>query len=294
MLEQDRKNKYGIPSVATYSCDFTTSTVAGNVEFHMHDQYEIYFLLKGEIQYFVENVCYALTPGSMILFSDREIHKAINPSGYPFTRLVIHVNPAFLRQYCTLQTNLLACFHRRPGAGNLVTLTTAEQRALLLEAQSLRARSACPELYGNDALALSSLLRILVLVNQAWQRGAPAPLPVPHRVQAVMDHIEAHLTEPLTLDSIADALALDKYYLSHLFKQETESSIFRYILLRRIALAKGCLLSGCSVSETCDQCGFGDYSNFIRTFRQVTGTTPGQFRRRAGLPDGDSRGAKLS
>lgn len=294
MLKQDQKNRYGIPSVSSYSCDFTTSTVAGNVEFHMHDQYEIYLLLKGEIQYFVENVCYPLSPGDLILFSDREIHKAINSSGRPFTRLVIHINPAFIRPYCTLQTNLLACFHRRPGNGNLVSLTVTEQRRLIAEAQRLRTHAACENVYGSDALALSGLLRILVLVNQAWQRGTPSAPPVPHRVQAVMNYIEAHLTEPLSLDSIAGALALDKYYLSHLFKLETESSIFRYILIRRIALAKDLLLSGRSVSETCELCGFGDYSNFIRTFRQITGSTPGQFRKRAFPPGADSRGAKLS
>lgn len=80
-----------------FSCDFTTSHIAGNVDFHMHNSHEIYLLMDGHIQYFVENSCYDMNPGSLILFSNREIHKAINTTSEAFTRLVIHVNPAFIR-----------------------------------------------------------------------------------------------------------------------------------------------------------------------------------------------------
>jgi len=263
-----------------FSCDFTTSEVAGNVEFHMHNPHEIYFLLDGHVQYFVENVCYTLSPGSLILFSTGEIHKAINMNKEPFTRLVIHVNPDFVKQYCSPSTNLLSCFHRKPGAGNLVPLENTEQQELLTLAGALRHHMLQPENYGSDILAVTYLFQILVLINNAWKRcSTRATAPTPHRVQAIMDYVDSHLTDSLTLDSIAAALSLDKYYLSHLFKSETESSIFQYVLVRRIALAKQLLSQGHTVSEACHLAGFNDYSNFIRSFKQITGYTPGQFKR---------------
>uniref|UniRef100_UPI0006D13B4C helix-turn-helix domain-containing protein n=1 Tax=Clostridium sp. NkU-1 TaxID=1095009 RepID=UPI0006D13B4C len=94
-----------------------------------------------------------------------------------------------------------------------------------------------------------------------------------------MRYIDKNLTTPMTLDSISQALSLDKYYISHLFKSETESSIFQYIVVKRVALAKELLTQGHTVSEACHLSGFHDYSNFIRTFRQTTGYTPGQFKR---------------
>lgn len=263
-----------------FTCDISTSMTAGNSEFHMHNRYEIYFLIDGHLQYFVENVCYPLEPGSLILFSTNEIHKAVNSSGQPFTRLVIHLHPDFVRQYCTPTTNLLACFHRKPGVSNLVPLSGAQQKKLLSMARETRQAMQRPGEYGSDLLAAASILQILIFINQAWQKAAPAPAaPIPRHTQAVMDYIDAHLSSPMTLDSIARALSMDKYYLSHTFKLQTQSTIFQYILVRRVALAKSLLAQGYTVAETCHLSGFNDYSNFIRTFKKVTGATPGKFRR---------------
>ena len=265
-----------------FSCDFTTNATAGNVEFHMHNRHEIYFLLDGDIQYFVENVCYPMTAGNLILFSTNEIHKAINTSGQAFTRLVVHVRPDFVQQYCTPDTNLLACFHREPGVGNMVSLSKEEQARLISMARALQQAQKKSGQYGSDVMASTLFLQILVFVNQAWKKSSPKrAMPSPHRTQAIMDYIDAHLTSSLTLDSIAQALSLDKYYLSHLFKSETESTIYQYILVKRAALAKTLLSQGHTVSEACHLSGFNDYSNFIRSFKQVTGYTPGQFKRLA-------------
>jgi len=268
------------PAIPNCSCDFTTSMTAGNTNFHIHDHHEIYMLLDGTLNYFVENVCYPMVPGHVILFSKQEIHKAINTAEYPFSRLVIHINPAYVNQFCTKNTNLLSCFHRKPGVGNLVLLPETDQKHLLSMAQTLNQALTNKNEYGNDLTVLTTVIQILLLINKAWQSsGSASTATKPHRAQAIMDHIDRNLTSELTLASIADALSLDKYYLSHLFKSATESSIFQYILIKRIALAKELLLSGHTVSEACHLSGFNDYSNFIRTFRQNTGCTPGQFKK---------------
>lgn len=263
-----------------YSCTFRTDTRAGNSDFHMHNVYEIYMLVKGNIHYFVEQSCYHMTSGNVILFNNQEIHKATNLSDQPFERAVIHINPSYIRQYCTLQTNLLSCFHHKSGVSNLLSLTPQEQETFLSLARTLSLSSNDPQ-YGQDVLSLSLLFQILILINQAYFRNAQAPesSPMPHRAQAIMNYVDNHLTEPLSLDSIARALSLDKYYLSRLFKSETESSIFQYILVKRIALAKELLIQGHTVTESCHMAGFNDYSNFIRSFRQITGCTPGQFKK---------------
>ena len=67
--------------------------------------------------------------------------------------------------------------------------------------------------------------------------------------------------------------------MSHLFKRETGSTIFQYILVKRIAMAREFLSMGTSVAETCVQSGFGDYANFIRTFKKITGYSPGHFKK---------------
>lgn len=263
-----------------YGCSFRTDSKAGNSDFHMHNVYEIYMLVEGNIHYFVEQSCYHMTSGNIILFNDQEIHKATNLSDQPFERIVIHINPSFIRQYCTLQTNLLACFHHRAGESNLISLTPKETEEFLSLSRTL-SHTCRDTSYGQDILSLSVLFRILLLINQAYFRssGTPESKPMPHRAQDIMTYIDHHLTEPLSLDSISKALSLDKYYLSHLFKSETEGSIFQYILVKRIVLAKELLTQGHTVTESCHMSGFNDYSNFIRSFKQITGCTPGQFKK---------------
>ena len=123
-------------------------------------------------------------------------------------------------------------------------------------------------------------MRLLLMINETFLfLPDQDPEFYSHRLQPVMAYIDSHLAEPITLDSIAQVCSLDKYYLSHLFKRETGSTIFQYILVKRIAMARELLSMGTSVAETCVQSGFGDYANFIRTFKKVTGNSPGHFKK---------------
>ena len=79
-----------------------------------------------------------------------------------------------------------------------------------------------------------------------------------------MDYIDANLSPELSLQSIAACFSIDRYYLSHLFRQQTGSTLYQYILIKKIAAAKQYLLDGKTVTETCYLSGFNDYNNFIR------------------------------
>lgn len=281
-IPENPKNSYYYDRLTgSFECQYTTSMQAGNTDFHMHDGYEIYMLLDGNIHYFVEQTCYFMTAGSLIVFNNHEIHKATNLHQTPFTRLVLHLVPSFVRQYCTPETNLLSCIQNRVnGEGNMITLSPDCAKYYFQLYQKLKTASDSSG-YGHDAMAVSYLIQLLVFVNEQFHQSSPIQHTVLHRSQPIMNYIDRHLCEPLTLEMIAKNLNMDKYYISHLFKNETENTIFQYILVKRIALSKDLLSQGLSVTEACQQSGFNDYSNFIRSFRHITGYTPGQFRKTA-------------
>ena len=68
-----------------------------------------------------------------------------------------------------------------------------------------------------------------------------------------------------------------KNYLSKIFKQETGTSINKYITAQRITLAKSLLTNGHSVADACNMCGFRDYSNFLKTFTKIVGVSPKKY-----------------
>lgn len=264
-------------------CQCSTSLKAGNMDFHLHNNYEIFLLKEGSISYFVEQSCYHMNAGDLILFNSQEIHKAINLLDTPFTRMVIHFNPMFVRQFSTSRTNLLTCFHHHgPGMNNMRTLTP-EQFARHQELFGRMSEYGERTDYGSDLHSITALIELLLMVNKCFSSTVPGTAGTGHdRIQPIMTYIDEHLTEHLSLETIARTLSMDKYYLSHLFKKETESSIFQYILVKRVALSKDLLSQGFTVTEACQQAGFNDYSNFIRSFKKITGYSPGQFKKNHG------------
>lgn len=262
------------------NCQRWTSQKAGNMDFHLHNNYEIFLLVDGSISYFVEHSCYHMNSGDLILFNSQEIHKAINLLDTPFTRLVVHFNPMFIRQFSTSRTNLLTCFHHHgPGMDNMRTLTpeqSGRHQELFRRIEEYSRRTD----YGSDLHSIIAMIELLLMVNECFSSSVPKTAGAGHdRIQPIMTYIDEHLTEHLSLETIAKTLSMDKYYLSHLFKKETESSIFQYILVKRVALSKELLSQGFTVTEACQQAGFNDYSNFIRSFKKITGYSPGQFKK---------------
>ncbi|GIO96975.1 hypothetical protein J14TS5_20610 [Paenibacillus lautus] len=99
-------------------------------------------------------------------------------------------------------------------------------------------------------------------------------------VQRAIDYIEDHLTESLTLEEIAGVAAMSLPNLYRLFHSLTGHPIKEYIRKRRINGAAICLRD--TDLPTIDigyRCGFESYQAFIKTFKRLTGLTPGQYRR---------------
>ena len=53
----------------------------------------------------------------------------------------------------------------------------------------------------------------------------------------------------------------------------------QFIITKKIALSKQLLAESLSVTQVYERCGFGDYSNFIRTFKKTVGVSPLQWQK---------------
>ncbi|MCM1494742.1 MAG: AraC family transcriptional regulator [Bacteroides sp.] len=94
-----------------------------------------------------------------------------------------------------------------------------------------------------------------------------------------LDYIYAHLQEPLTVKTIADAIHLNPCYLSTLFKKEMQVSISEYIRRERIKAAENLLkYSDFSATDISNYLCFSSHSHFIKIFKQYTGYTPRAYR----------------
>lgn len=98
-------------------------------------------------------------------------------------------------------------------------------------------------------------------------------------IQAIMDYIRQHLSEPLQLQDIADQFGFSYSYLSSLISNASSETFTEY--LNRIRIEQACRLlqsTNKSISEIALACGYSDSGYFSRIFRKLMGKSPRQYR----------------
>jgi AraC-like DNA-binding protein len=125
---------------------------------------------------------------------------------------------------------------------------------------------------------LDILSALLVLLNQLScmheQRGENAPAAEGTLLFQVIRHINEHLAEPITLDSLCEQFYLSKPQLCRSFKRTTGASVGEYINAKRLLQAQTMLRAGTPPTQVCTACGFNDYSAFYRAYRKHFGIGP--------------------
>jgi AraC-like DNA-binding protein len=96
----------------------------------------------------------------------------------------------------------------------------------------------------------------------------------------IQNYISENCRAQMTVDDIAARFFISKYYLCHVFKRQTGYPVRRFMLLQRLAAAEEMLVySDMPVSDICTSCGFGNESNFTRSFGAVYGMSPLKYRK---------------
>ena len=96
-------------------------------------------------------------------------------------------------------------------------------------------------------------------------------------VSKVIDYVNLHYGEQLSLDMLAERFFVSKYHLSHEFNRQVGTSIYRYIQKKRLLIARQLMAQGKRPNEVYSACGFGDYAGFYRAFKAEYGTGPREY-----------------
>lgn len=105
------------------------------------------------------------------------------------------------------------------------------------------------------------------------------------QVKAAQNYIEQHFREKITVDELADMLALSRRNLERRFKKATANSIVEYLQRVKIEAAKMSLeTSRENVNEVMYNVGYADAKAFRTTFKRLTGLSPVQYRNKFALP----------
>jgi AraC family transcriptional regulator len=143
----------------------------------------------------------------------------------------------------------------------------------------------CPggRLYG-EALATAVAVHLLqhYAVCSPQLRSYRGGLPQA-RLRRVLEYMQPHLDQDLSLVALAAVAQMSPYYFSRLFKQSTGLSPHQYLLHLRVERAKHLLADPRrKIAEVSDALGFPHQSHFTATFHTVVGMTPRAYQRQRG------------
>ncbi|NMB95427.1 MAG: AraC family transcriptional regulator [Clostridiaceae bacterium] len=257
---------------------------ATEIDYHNHDFYEIYFFISGNVTYMIEGKTYKLRPGDILLIHNNELHKPVVGQGEVYERIVVWLNPDFLKEESKYNTDLSLCFQSyshdknnllRPGPESLHNLKDIINKF----------ENACNSIsYGSDILKDLYLMEFIVHINKCYLESYGN---IPHegieyneKVNTIIQYINENIQSDLSLDSLSKKFYLSKYHLLREFKKYTGYTIHQYIRAKRLLMAKSLLREGLPVTEVCNKCGFADYSNFIRAFKKAFGAPPKTYVKR--------------
>jgi AraC-like DNA-binding protein len=113
-------------------------------------------------------------------------------------------------------------------------------------------------------------------VDRRLSRGGLAPW----QERRCKEIIEANIADEISLEHLANECRLSERHFARAFKKSVGESPHRWVLRRRVEVAKGMLAgSEKSISDIAIACGFADQSHLTRVFSGIVGVPPGAWRR---------------
>ena len=248
---------------------------------HMHLMCELYYFISGDGYQSVEGTNYSLKPGSIFLIRDEETHCLhINPD-VTYERMSFHFPFSFIESGTDPKTanRIRKLFYEREAGTNNMYMLPSESMvfvACCLDRIFDDSYGADPKPHGKVLTYLIPVLNEIACYNER-QRYSDESSNIgdsDHLVKSVIDYISEHLYEINGLQDLEKHFYVSSTYMNTLFKKTTGTTIWDYIMLKRILNARRLLREGVPATEAAKESGFKDYSSFYRIYRKKFGVSP--------------------
>jgi AraC-like DNA-binding protein len=245
--------------------------------FHYHDFNKIIIFLKGNINYSIEGKNYTLMPYDIVLVNAGEIHRPSVIDATDYERIIIYVSTQFLYAYKQEDYDLNYCFESAKKEKSSVLRIHSLDKSKLYQVCLELEHSFSDEAFANELYQRILFLEFMIQLNRTvisqHINYLDSSIASTKLIQ-ILDYINCHLSDEITIEKISACFYLNRYYLMHFFKEETGYTIGNYITEKRLLLAKSLVQSGCPVTQACFQSGFKNYSTFSRAFKKAFHTVP--------------------
>ncbi|NWL89022.1 AraC family transcriptional regulator [Paenibacillus sp. 79R4] len=241
---------------------------------HYEKGYEIFMFISGSGSFTIEGSKYELEPYSLLMINSNELHVVNISEDQPYERAVLTLDGNFMAPFMSSGVDLFRTIkYRRLGQDNQLSAKTVKESGLLELFNKLQ-RALEQGSAEHEVVAKCIIVQIASLINDLARNDPPSSKRGEPKVAAVLEYINKHLEESLSLDHLAEQFYITKYYLCHIFKETTGYTINQYITYKRILKADELMRQGFTATQACFAAGFTSYSSFYKSYRKLTGRTP--------------------
>jgi len=251
--------------------------------------YLLMYVQEGEMIASVEGRRHHLNAGDFCLIQPGELHTLEGPAHTitPYIHLDVFYNPAREDSFVVrsgkvdapngntlLQPRLEAATGVRVPT-KFVPLHPAQFRDTMLKTIGIWQRRDFLGQLESHYLATGLVLALL----QAYSRGSADSPDQPEFLNWITSFMSLHLSEPLSVADMAGRAGLSASRFSQVFRDRFGRPPHQFLLHLRIQRAQDLLQhTGLTMREISVQCGFSDVHHFAKTFRRISGQTPGSYR----------------
>ena len=240
-------------------------------QLHAHEMHEVLVILSGEGVMQVEGNEHPFAAGSVLLMRAGESHRIRLNQGVPYERLGIRFHPSLVAPLDPEGALFIPFQERRLGTGNHFRLYCLE--GLLPSVMDLTEESSSYRIRLTLTSFLCSLLVEAGNLYRQKEQGVEERKEL-GKIYDIIEYVNHNLSLDLSLDAIAGRFYLSKSQLSRSFKKATGSTLWDYVLIKRLLLARSLIREGESVSQACEDSGFREYSSFYRAYKKRFGISP--------------------
>ena len=250
-------------------------------QFHYDTSLILLLFLRGHGEIRIEGRLYSFGAGDMIILNPSELHRCTIADDETFERISLHISESILEGFGTADTGIFKFFYERErGIGNILRSERLREIGGDKLMKDILAYAA-----GNSPidriLLRCKVIELLAAISEAADSGEPSdesPRIENELILEILQYLNSHYTEDLSLSNIADRFYHSKYHVCHLFREQVGISVNDYLVLRRIHLVNDLIRNGTPATDACFSVGFKNYSNFFRLYKKHTGMTPQEFK----------------
>lgn len=247
-------------------------------EFHYHDFKKIIIFLSGKVTYLIEGKSYLLKPGDILLVDNHDIHKPLIDPSETYERIIIWANTDLIEAYRNKDCDLAICFQlAKEKKNSLIRLDSNIKDKLKSTLTDLENTMISGD-FGSTLLSKSLFIQFMIYLNRIQLTSQTCniedAITYDKQIENILNYINEHLAEDISISSLSEKFFLSRYYMMHKFKKETGYSLHNYVLQKRLITTANLIKQGIPITKAASQCGFKDYSNFLRAFKKSFKKSP--------------------